>query len=217
MQVTYCSRGGSSGVRRAVFRASMDSVPGAKSMSMRFILKEQVGRGPSRRVKAPELAGWRHSRPGVARFTYRQRVLPLETGVTYRMIVRFRWHDEAGGVIGSARRRSARCSQGRALPNLAVTAVAVRPGPTALTARYRVTVSNSGRARAKGAEIALLVDGDDVDHQPFGPLLPDERRRVWFVGPVCAASIEARVDPDDLVRESSEEDNARLTPCPAGS
>jgi subtilase family serine protease len=145
-------------------------------------------------------------------------VLPLESGVIYRMVVRFRWHDEEGNVIASTRRRSWRCSQGRSLPNLVVTErVAVSPGQTATTTRYRITVVNSGRARARAVEVALLVDGADVDSQPIGTLSPGERRRVWFVGPRCTASIEARVDPRGLVRESSEGDNARLTACPSGS
>ncbi len=218
VRLTHCSRSDSPGTRRAVFRASMNAAPGAERMSMRFILQEQVGKGPKRKIDAPALTGWRYSRPGVARFTFRQRVLPLEPGVIYRMVVRFRWHDADGAVVASVRRRSTRCSQGRALPNLSLAGkVVTSPGPSQRTSRYRVTVINKGRAAADGVEVALLVDGAEVDRQPIGSLAPGQRQRIWFVGPECSASIEARADPGGVVRESSEEDNAVLTACPAGS
>jgi hypothetical protein len=215
VRLTHCSRSDSPGTRRAVFRASMNAAPGAARMSMRFVLQEQVGKGPSRKIDAPALTGWRYSRPDVARFTFRQRVLPLEPGVIYRMVVRFRWHDADGAVVASARRRSARCSQGRALPNLSIAGkVVTSPGPSQRTSRYRVTVVNKGRATADGAEVALLVDGAEVDRQPIGSLAPGQRQKIWFVGPECTTSIEARADPGGVVRESSEEDNTRLIACP---
>jgi hypothetical protein len=217
VRLTRCSRSDARGTRRAVFRASMDAMPGTARMSMRFVLQEQVGSAPRRKIDAPALAGWRHSRPGVARFTYRQRVLPLEAGVIYRMVVRFRWYDADGAIVASSRRRSPRCNQGRALPNLSVAEkVVVTAGPSPSTSRYRVTVVNRGRANVSGAEVALLVDGAEVDRQPLGSLAPGQRRKVWFVGPECATNIEARADPGGLVRESSEQDNARLTACPSG-
>lgn len=118
VRVVECSRGPEALDRHATFRASMRRVPHTEHMSMRFALQERVGDGRFRPVNAPGLGTWRSSHPAVRRFSYRQRVLELAEGSTYRAVVSFRWYDADGGLIRRARRRSKPCRQPGLLSNL---------------------------------------------------------------------------------------------------
>ena len=51
---------------------------------MRFTLLEKGGHGGFKAVRAPELAVWQRSKPGVKTFAYDQRVTGLRAGGTYR-------------------------------------------------------------------------------------------------------------------------------------
>ena len=216
VRVTECVRGATVEARRAGFRGAMRRVGDSERMWMRFTLEERVGDGEFAQVRPPGLEVWRKSRPGVQRFAYRQEVRALAEGSTYRVRVQFRWYDRRGRLVRRAARRSRNCRQPGTLANLRagrIVAVPLKGSPN--ITRYAVQVANRGRAPAPDVEVSLAVDGGAVDIAPVGLLVPGEVRRVFVNGPACTTAIEARVDPRDLVRESSEDDNTRNVPCPA--
>lgn len=217
--VAECARGPAPENRLAVFRGAMRRMPDTHHMSMRFKLQERVGAGSFRTVKAPGLGAWHTSRPSVGRFAYRQRVLALAEGSSYRTIVSFRWYAAGGELIGRTRRRSSACKQPGALSNLRVTRigggkpVADVPG----TYNYAVHVLNRGQVTAPTFGVSLVVDGGTVDTLAVNALAPGESRRLVFSGPACGSTVTAKADPEDTVREVSERDNTLTTPCPSAS
>ena len=105
----------------------MRQVTGSERMWMRFRLLEKGATG-FRVRKAPGLGRWRKSKPAVGAFAYRQTVRGLEAGSLYRAQVDFRWYDDAGTLVLTARRRSAPCRQFEGLPNLTATPCGARRG-----------------------------------------------------------------------------------------
>ena len=116
----------------AAFYARMKLVDGADRMALRFTLLERTGVEGDRAVKAPGLRRWRWSKPGVVSLRYRQGVRNLTENATYRAKVDFRWYSSSGAEVLRAQRRSPRCRQFVALPNLAA----------------RLTTCGRGRCRA---------------------------------------------------------------------
>ncbi len=210
-KVLRCSTGLTADARLALFRAAARRVRGTERMWIRLKLQERRGRR-YRTVAAPDMGVWRKSRPGVARFVIRQRVLGLAEGATYRVVVHFRWYAEDGTVLKRARRLSPGCRQAGALPNLRVSRIGGRQVSGGF--RYAVDVVNRGKAAAGPSTVRLSVDGDVVDTPAVAGLAPGETRRIFVNGPACAASVSATADPDDLVREVSEVDNTRSSGCP---
>lgn len=213
VKVTECVR--TPEARAVEFRGAMRRVARTRSMSMRFSLEERVGSGRFVRIEAPGLGVWRNSRTGVERFAHRQRVLALVEGSSYRTVVRFRWHDRRETVIKRARRVSGRCLQPGPLPNLAVDRLRGRPSGDRTLVRYVVVVANRGQVPSADTAVSVAVDGSTVDTVPVAALAPGERVRVVVRGPRCEARVEARVDPDDEVRERRERDNVRSVRCPS--
>jgi len=217
--VAECARGPAAENRLAVFRGAMRRMPDTDHMSMRFKLQERVGAGSFRTVKAPGLGAWHTSRPSVGRFAYRQRVLALAEGSSYRTIVSFRWFAADGQLIGRTRRRSPPCRQPGALSNLRVTHIgggkplADVPG----TYSYTVNVLNRGQVAAPAFGVSLAVDGGTVDTLAVSALASGESRRLVFSGPACGSTVTAVADPEDRVREVSERDNTLTTPCPSAT
>jgi hypothetical protein len=181
-------------------------------MAMRFKLLEKGAAG-FHVLKAPGLGRWRKSRPGVGTFSYKQAVRGLEKGTLYRAQVDFRWYDAAGAVIQTARRRSAACRQYDVLPNLTAKPVGVKRLRQQGVVRYLVLVTNEGIAQATGVPVRLSVDGDVVDTVTVASLQPADRRVLSIQGPVCTRSVKAEADPDGVIVESSESDNAREVAC----
>ena len=216
VRVVECSRGPEALDRHATFRAAMRRLPHTERMWMRFTLQERVGDGRFRTVRAPGLGRWRKSLPAVKRFSHRQRVLELAEGSAYRTVVGFRWYDGEGQLIRRTRRRSKPCGQPGLLPNLGILRIGGgEPLADAPRSRsYRVRVVNRGRATAARFTVSLGVDGGVLDTQSIAPLAPGEVRQLSFTGPACEASLTARVDPEDAVREGSEKDNVLTAPCP---
>lgn len=214
VQVVECARGPAATDRHATFRATMRRVAGAKRMAMRISLQERVGDAGFRTVRAPGLGTWRKSYPGVRRFSHRQRVLALAEGSSYRAVVSFRWYDDEGELVRRTRRRSKPCGQPGLLPNLGILRIGGGEPLAGAPRSYRVRVVNRGRARAPRFTATLGVDGGVLDTQSMAPLAPGEVRQLSFTGPACEASVTARVDPEDAVREGSEKDNVLTAPCP---
>jgi hypothetical protein len=212
VRVVDCERSDLVG-RSALFSGKMRAVRHTERMWMRFSLQARVGRGKFKPLRAPGLSRWRKSKAGVRRFTYRQRVRALEEGVVYRSIVRFRWYDAEGKRLRRAKRRSRGCDQRPNLPNLRP----IRIGGKKISggkALYTVRVANYGKAGARHVPVELSIDSGPaaplvVNSIPAGAVVA-----VRFKGPRCGTQVEARVDPDDAIRESRESDNSRGASCP---
>jgi hypothetical protein len=209
VKVSSCSRLD----HTAAFYGRMQRLTGAERMAMRFTLLE---RGDDQRfapLRAPALARWRRSKPGVRAFGYRQRVRGLTDGSLYRMQVDFRWYDEEGEVVRRTRRRSGTCSQAGSLPNLRVKTVDAAPSQIPGVTRYSVRVSNRGSAAAEDVEVRFAVDGSAVDTQTVERLEAHEAQLLTFRGPRCESTVEAAADPSGTVLESAEDDNVQSLSC----
>jgi len=196
----------------AVFVGRMREIEGSKVMWLRFRLLEKGGSG-FHALKAPGLGRWRKSKPAVGTFAYRQAVRGLESGSLYRAEVDFRWYDAEGTVVGSARHRSSACRQFDVLPNLTARPVATKALRQDGVVRYVVLVTNEGIAPATGVPVRLSVDGDVVDTVTVPSLAPAERRTITIQGPACTSTVTAEADPDGVIVESSESDNANQIAC----
>jgi hypothetical protein len=196
----------------ALFVARMRQVGESDRMWLRFKLLERGDAG-FRVLKAPGLGRWRKSKPGVGAFAYRQAVRGLEAGTLYRAEVDFRWYDASGNLVEATRRHSPPCRQFDVLPNITAAPVAMKPTQQPGVVRYRVLVTNEGIAAATGVPVRLTVDGQAVDTVIVPTLVPAERRVLAIQGPACTRSVEARADPDGVIVESSESDNAHEVGC----
>jgi hypothetical protein len=203
--------------RFAEFVGRMKTIPGAKSMQMRFTLQEKIGGGRFQVVALPELKMWRKSKPGARAFNFTQRVTALRDGSSYRVLVKFRWLDAGGRQLQSTSRRSGFCFQPGPLPNLKVTAIQADPGPLPDSIVYSITLLNSGRAIAFKPAAVVNVDGAELDQGALAQLGPGESGVIRFSGPFCRFLVRAKADPGRLIAEEDERDNVLTTPCPFGS
>jgi hypothetical protein len=198
--------------RAATFYARMDTQLGAAKMQIRFLLLERLGRG-SRwgRLDVPALKQWHTSQIGVKRFGWKQTVDALRLGGAYKARVQYRWLSATGAVLDTETRETPACRG--PLPNLALGALSVNPGPTADTRSYRVEVSNRGKIAAKDVVVALSVDKAMLDAVTISNLAVGETRVVNFTGPVCRHVVHAKADPENTIGESLETDNTQQFVC----
>jgi CARDB len=197
----------------AAFYGRMRQIPGSARMALRFTLLEHTG-GRSRRVKAPGLGRWRSSKPGVRAFGYRQGFRNLPENASHRVRVEFRWYAQDGSELARAKRRSRRCRQFVALPNLVAQLRGVRVA-TPGVARYRALVTNTGKAGAKAVQVRLVVDGTIVDTRIIAAIEPGEQRSLAIRGPECMSGARLEADPDRVISESSDTDNSHELSCDA--
>lgn len=213
-ELLECSRGKQAKDRRLLVRGSMTQIPGGTRMVMRLHLREKVGTEPWRGAHAPGINLPREARPGVTEFAYRQRVLALKKGASYRISITFRWYDADGREIEHQIAESPICRQPGKLPNPKIRdSIKVADGPTPDTRRYVVRIGNTGRVGVGKVLLRLSVDGAEVDTRRIGKLAAGQRRSVGFVGPVCRGEVVALLDPGNLIAEVSERDNLMRTPC----
>lgn len=209
VKVDRCSRL----LDEAVFHGKMRGVKDSERMAMRFTLLERTGTEGFLPVSAPKLGRWHRSRPGVARFGYRQIVRNLAQGSVYAMKVDFRWFDEDGRIVKRARRRSASCPDPKALPNLRVRITGVKRTADPDTDRYFVKVMNWGQAPAESVPVSLSVDGV-LGGSVTVPLLYSKSSKVVTIrAPECGGYASAEADPDGLIAETSELDNGHQLAC----
>jgi hypothetical protein len=203
--------------RTATFEARMRTARDAERMQVRFTLQmREDGLHAWRRVAAEGFDTWLTSLPAVRRYSYAKTVTNLSAPATYRTVVRFRWLDEDGEAVKSARVTSASCRQPDMRPDLEARRVDVLPGPDAETRRYAVTVRNDGRTDA-GPFSATLEAGDaELGSLAVLGLAAGAQRVVAFTGPPCAAGapLTVTLDPDDAVEERDEEDDVLVATCP---
>jgi CARDB len=197
---------------QAVFRGSMRGIEGSARMAMRFTLLERTSSVGFKRLKAPGLGRWRRAQPGVVSFGYRQVVKALAENAVYKMRVDFRWFAADGSVLAQVQRNSPVCRQFSTLPNLRVEVLGASDTKVAGVVRYRVHVTNAGRAEVT-APVRLSVDGTVIDTANVA-LTPGESRQIVFRGPACRREVTAAADPDGTIVESSETDNVDEVPCP---
>ncbi|MEA2448335.1 MAG: hypothetical protein QOG63_267 [Thermoleophilaceae bacterium] len=214
LKVRSCQTGENSKDRLVTFYARMHAVPGASRMQMRFTLIDRSGDGASL-VATPKLAKWRKSRTGVKTFGYAQTITGLQKGGAYAATVEYRWRDDHGRTVKSARRTSGDCRQDGELPNLAISGIEARTGDAAGTVDYTVFVTNRGAAAAHDFQVELLVDGAAVNAAPIDLIEAGETVPVKFSGPACRQRVRAIVDRKNSVSETTEDDNARHSRCPA--
>jgi hypothetical protein len=197
---------------RAVVRGSMRGIEGSARMAMRFTLLERTGSDGFKPLKAPGLGRWRRAQPGVVGFGYRQVVKALSENAVYKMRVDFRWFEADGSVLAQVQRSSASCRQYSALPDARVQVLGASPTKVAGVVRYRVLVTNAGRAEVT-APVRLSVDDAVIDTAKV-TLMPGESRQLDFRGPTCRREVTAAVDPDGTIVEVSESDNVHTIRCP---
>jgi len=199
--------------RSATFYARMDTIAGASKMSIRFQLLERLGRGDGfSKVDLPALKQWHMSQAGVKRYGWKQTVDNLHTGGAYKARVQYRWTDATGAVVDSQTRETPVCRG--PLPNIAVGDLAVKPGPTADTRTYRVTVQNTGKADADAVDVSLNVDKAVLDTVTISHLAAGDERTVSFTGPPCRHGLRVKADPENSIGETIEGDNSQLFACP---
>jgi hypothetical protein len=196
----------------AAFYARMKLVDGAQSMALRFTLLERTGVEGDKAVKAPGLRRWHRSKPGVVSLRYRQGLRNLKENASYRARVDFRWYSSSGAEVLRAQRRSARCRQFVALPNLVAKLTKVGPAKVPGVMRYESRVSNTGNASVAAVPVRLTVDGDVVDSVSLS-VGPHESRTVVIRGPECHNLARVEADPEKAIAETSEADNAHELTC----
>ena len=163
-------------------------------------------------VRAPGLRRWHWSKPGVVSLRYHQGVRNLEENATYRAKVDFRWYSASGAELLRAQKRSARCRQFGALPNLVAKLTDIGPGKVPGVMRYESLVSNTGDAAVAAVPLRLSVDGDVVDTITLS-LAPHEARTVVIRGPECHSLARVEADPAKAIAETSEADNVHERTC----
>ena len=198
----------------AAFYARMRTVPEADRMWLRFTVEEKHG-GAYEPLRARGLSGWHKSKPGVAAFGYRQTIRGLQPGGVYRAKVSFRWYSTTGELLERDRRTSRACRQFDEVPNLTSTVVGSGPTKVPGVVRYLMRIANTGAAPAVYVDARLSVDGGVVDTVTISSLEPGDSREVAVLGPECASSVSSVADPDGVIVESSEDDNAHTMNCQA--
>jgi hypothetical protein len=196
----------------AAFYGRMRPVPGAARMWMRFTVQEKQA-GGYEPLHARGLSRWHRSKPGVGAFGYRQTVRGLQPGGVYRAKVSFRWYSATGELLERTRKLSRACRQFDELPNL--TSAVTGSGPTKVpgVVRYLMRIANTGVAPAVHFDARLSVDGGVVDTVTIASLEPGVSRDVAVLGPECTSSVSSIADPDGVIVESSEDDNAHTVNC----
>ena len=198
--------------RAATFYARMDTIPGASKMQIRFVLQERLGRDEAwSKLDVPALRQWHTSQAGVKRFGWKQTVDALRVGGAYKARVQYRWLSVAGTVIDTFTRDTPVCRG--PLPNIVVGDLAVKPGPTADTRVYRVTISNKGKVDAEQVDVSLSVDKAILDTITLSQVGAGESRTVSFTGPECRRGIRVKADPGNSIGETIEDDNSELFSC----
>jgi hypothetical protein len=217
-----CAKSTDPGARVAVFEGSMRAWRHSERLQLRFRLQSRTPQDPVwRTVRAPGFGRWQSSEAGVRRFVYDKRVEGLAAPASYRVVVRFRWRNAHGRIVGHAQRISRTCHEPDPRPNLVVRKLLVyRLGPA--RARYVAVVANTGRTAADAFAVRFDRAALELGEAFGAPLAPGHTVRVHLDAAACRPGdmLDAVVDPDGLIDEHSEADNRRQISCvytPAGS
>jgi hypothetical protein len=164
---------------------------------------------------APEFGRWDRSQPLRAGFVWTKRVERLHDGAEYRSSVRFRWYAAGGRLQSETRRTTPACRQPDRRADLSVESLAISPSSDGRSARYAITVVNTGQTAAGPFDVGLSSAGDAVRSVPG--LEAGQRTTVELTGEPCTGTqtVTATVDVRDAVDESDERDNAFRRLCGA--
>jgi hypothetical protein len=201
----------------AVFKGSMPLRAGATRMEMRFDLEQATtATGVFAGVAVPKWGTWIAADPGRPAFVYKNRITGLVGPVAYRATISFRWLDDAGNVLKTAKRVTAACRQPDLRANLQVGAVTVVPStddPTLAT--YSVVARNVGVGIAGPFSVSVGTGAAPTLVDVTG-LARTSRTVVTTTGPACVpgTTFDVVVDPGNAVAESNEADNVRTVACP---
>jgi hypothetical protein len=210
-----CAKSTDPSARVAVFEGSMRAWRQSARLQLRFRLQSRTPQDPVwRTVHADGFGRWQSSDRGVRRFVYDKRVERLEAPASYRVVVRFRWRNAKGRIVGRAQHTSGACREPDPRPNLVVRKLFVyRLSKT--RARYVAVVANTGRTAADAFEVRFDRGGLQLG-EPFGVLLaPGHTERVHVDAAACKAGdvLDAVADPEGVIDEHSEADNRLQVPC----
>jgi hypothetical protein len=203
------------------FAASMPALAGSGSgarMAMRFELQQRGGGRPWLPViGVPSFDQWEQSQPGRPGFVVTKKVKGLPPGGAYRAVVRFRWLNDQGAVVHTARRATGLCLQPDTRPDLAPTAPAIVPATRSDLVVYRISVANKGKGKAASSDVSVEVNGTVQPAQRIDPLDPKATTDVTFQAPRCATGsiVRFRVDASDELAEIDERNNLLERRCVA--
>jgi hypothetical protein len=218
VKLADCVQTAVAGGRSATFEARARATAGSERMQVRFTLQARADAegGGWRRVAHPALDEWLGSAPGVRKYSFTRTVRNLSAPAAYRAVVRFRWLDEEGDVLKSARAVSPVCRQPDLRPDLVATAVDVQAAADAGTSRYAVTVRNDGRTAAGAFSVGVRAGDLDLDELSLPGLAAGESRTVSITGPACVPGdpLNVTVDSGDEVDERGEDNNLLAATCP---
>ena len=208
--------------RAATFQGELRPFKDAVGLSLRFTLQTRdLTSSEWRRVKATGFGTWLRADPGSKGYVYDKAVQNLAPGADYRVIIRFRWRDEKGGVVAQAVKRSRSCRVPDTRANLIPEALTVLPGTTDATRSYSLVVANRGKVAADEFFVELKnSEGQVFEDSTDQPLAPGATVELRFEAPACVAGsqLTATVDTEAEVDEASEIDNVLSVACPsAGS
>lgn len=201
------------------FAASMPALAGSGTgarMAMRFELQQRGGGRPWLPVTGiPSFDLWEQSQPGRPGFVVTKKVKGLPPGGAYRAVVRFRWLDDQGAVVRTAKRVTALCLQPDTRPDLAPTLPAIVQGTRADLVVYRITVANKGKGKAAPSDVTVEVNGTVQPAQRIDPLTPKASTVVTFQAPRCVTGsiVRFRVDSSDELAEIDERNNLLERRC----
>jgi len=221
-RLASCVKSTAPSARVAVFEGSMRAWRRSERLQLRFRLQSRTPQDPVwRTVRAPGFGRWQSSDAGVRRFVYDKRVERLAAPASYRVVVRFRWRNAHGRIVGGAQHVSGACREPDPRPDLVVRKLLVyRLAPA--RARYVAVVANTGRTAADAFAIRFDRTGLRLGEVFGSPLAPGHTARVHVDAAACRAGdvLDAVADPDGLIDEHDEADNRRQVSCaytPAGS
>jgi hypothetical protein len=162
-------------------------------------------------VQAPKLDQWVSSLPGKQRYVYTKHLMGLQTGVGYRVVVRFRWRAADGTVLRSTTRRSRACRVPDPRPNQVPVSIAAAGGG------YVVTVVHRGRSAAPASAVSLDVGDAALGDRDVPALDPGARYQATFAGAPCVPGdmLAATADATGLIDEAVEADDVLTVPCNA--
>lgn len=197
----------------AVFLGSMPAVRGTRTMAVRFDLQQQGEDGTWATLKVPGLGVYKRSSAGQSGFVFSQRVQALAVPGVYRAIVRFRWYARSGSVIKHATRTTGSCVQPDPRADLRAGTLTATLLGDGRTARYSLTVANTGHGGAGPFAVDIAGARSSV-----AGLATGTSTTVTADAPACApgATVSVVLDPLGQVDEADEADDSVQRPCPLG-
>jgi hypothetical protein len=217
VRVVECTSALEPAARAVTFEGRMRPIARSVTMAIRFTLQARtVDASRWRHVPADGFDAWLPSEPGVRRYTYEKTVRALPAPASYRVTVRFRWHDAAGHVLARSEALSAPCAQDDLRPDPVARRIELLPTAEPGTARYAVQVRNAGATDSGAFALRLDVAGHPPQSATVLPLAAGETRTVSLLAPACepGGAVTATVDADGQVDEADEAANVLTIACP---